>query len=341
MLGAGGGFVGADGALPLPWLATALRAALARPGHALLVVGAPGVGALPFQLSLAQGWLCEAGDAATRPCGRCAACRLCQAGTHPDLRLLLPETLRQALGWSEADTDADGGKRKPSRQIRIDEVRAAIDWIVKTSSRGRAKVLVVHPAEAVNPIAANALLKTLEEPPAGVRLLLSCSDAEHLLPTVRSRCQRLPLSPPAEADALAWLQAQGVDAPSALLAACAGRPLDALALHHDRIDAAAWAALPRALARGQAAAWAGWPLARCLDSLQKLCHDLLAASVGAPPRYFPVSSLPPAAGCTAALLEWAAELGRVARNVEHPWQDALLVDALTTRGRDALATLRR
>lgn len=338
-------FVGADGQLPLPWLAGALQQGLAQPGHALLLVAAPGVGALALQLVMAQAWLCEAGPqaatAAIRPCGQCTACRLCRAGTHPDLKLLLPETLRVSLGWAEAATDSEGGKRKPSRTIKIDEVRAAIDWIVKTTSRGQAKVLVLHPAEALNAAAANALLKTLEEPAAGVRLLLSCSDPEHLLPTVRSRCQRLALHAPDAALAEAWLQAQGVDAPATLLAAAGGRPLDALALQQDRVDGATWSALPMALYRGQVGAWAGWPLARCIDTMQKLCHDLLATSVGALPRYFPATALPPSGGRTAGLLAWAAELNRVARHVQHPWQEALLVDAMATRGREALATLGR
>jgi DNA polymerase-3 subunit delta' len=338
-------FVGPDGRLPLPWLAGALQQGLGQPGHALLLVAPPGVGALALQLVMAQSWLCEADDdqpGATRgPCGQCTACRLCRAGTHPDLKLLLPETLRVSLGWAEAGTDPEGGKRKPSRTLKIDEVRAAIDWIVKTTSRGRAKVLVLHPAEALNAAAANALLKTLEEPAAGVRLLLSCSDPEHLLPTVRSRCQRIGLPTPPAADAEAWLRGQGVDAPATLLAAAGGRPLDALALQQDRVDGAAWSALPMALARGQVAVWAGWPLARSIDAMQKLCHDLLAVSVGAEPRYFPATALPAAAGRTAGLLAWANELNRVARHVQHPWQEALLVDAMATRGREALATLHR
>ncbi len=332
--------VGADGLLPLPWLAAPLRQALAQPGHALLLVAAPGVGALEFQLTLAQAWLCEAA-VDDRPCGQCTSCRLFQARTHPDLKVLLPETLRVELGWSEAGEDSEGGKKKPSKQIRIDEVRGAIDWIVKTTSRGRAKVLVVHPAEALNPVGANALLKTLEEPPAGARLLLSCSDAEHLLPTVRSRCQRLGLPAPAPADAAAWLEGQGVKDGIDLLAACAGRPLDALNLHRAGVNAAAWAALPRALAQGHAGAWAGWPLPRTIDTLQKLCHDLLAAAAGAAPRYFPAGSLPAARGGIAPLLAWAEELNRVARQAEHPWSEALLVDSLVTRGRQALATLGR
>jgi DNA polymerase-3 subunit delta' len=333
--------VGPDGQLPLPWLAAPLQQALAQPGHALLLVASPGVGALEFQLTLAQAWLCEVDAGAARPCGQCTGCRLIQSRTHPDLKLLLPEALRVDLGWAEVGEDSEGGKRKPSRQIRIEEVRNAIDWIVKTSSRGRAKVLVVHPAQALNPVGANALLKTLEEPPAGARLLLSCSDAEHLLPTVRSRCQRLTLPAPAAELATAWLSGQGVADAPALLAACGGRPLDALALLRAGVGAAVWAALPRALAQGQAAAWSGWPLPRTVDTLLKLCHDLMAVAAGAGPRFFPADALPVPRGGLPPLIAWAAELNRVARQAEHPWHEALLVDALVTRGRQALATLGR
>lgn len=333
------GGVGPDGQLPLPWLAAPLQQALAQPGHALLLVASPGVGALALQLTLAQAWLCEATQPG-HPCGTCTSCHLFQARTHPDLKLLLPEALRIEFGWAEAGEDSEGGKRKPSRQIKIDEVRGAIDWIVKTSSRGRAKVLVLHPAEALNPVGANALLKTLEEPPTGARLLLSCSDPEHLLPTVRSRCQRLTLpAPPAEM-AAAWLAGQGVADAPALLAACGGRPLDALALQRAGVDARAWAALPRALAQGHSAAWSGWPLSRSVDALQKLCHDLMAVATGAAPRYFPGEALPLPRGGLPPLLAWAAELNRAARQVEHPWNEALLLDALVTRGRQALATLK-
>lgn len=321
----------------LPWFEAPLQQALAQPGHALLLVAPPGMGALAFQRLLAQAWLCESAPGDPRPCGHCTACRLFQARTHPDLKALLPDTLALALGWITEEEATDGGKRKPSRWIRIEQVRGAIEWMARTTSRGRAKVLLLHPAEMLQAVGANALLKTLEEPPAGARLLLSCSDPEHLLPTVRSRCQRLTLPAPPAAQAADWLAQQGVADAPALLAACSGRPLDALALHQAGVDAAAWAALPRALAQGQAGAWSGWPLARTLDALQKLCHDLLATATGAPPRYFGAETLPAAGGGVAPLLDWAAELNRVARHAEHPWSEALLVEALVTRGRQALA----
>ena len=239
--------VDAAGTLPLPWLAPALATALAtHRGHALLVHGAPGVGALPFALVLAQAWLCEDGaPQAPRPCGRCGSCRLVQSHLHPDLFVLLP--------------------------------------------------------------------------------------------TVRSRCQRLPLAAPAPAAAASWLLSQGVTQPEVLLAASSGRPLDALALARAGIDAEAWSALPAAVAGGRAAALAGWPVPQAVDALQKLCHDAMARAGDGPARYFPTDRVP--AGCSwPALASWSRELVRIARHEDHPWQEGLMIDALVALGRLALAT---
>jgi DNA polymerase III subunit delta' len=192
-------------------------------------------------------------------------------------------------------------------------------------------VAVVHPAEALNPHSASALLKTLEEPAAGTRLLLACGDPEQLLPTVRSRCQRLRLADPPPDDAAAWLLAQNVVEPRVLLAACCGRPLDVVTLVQCGIDAATWSALPARIARGRTDAVAGWPVPRALDALHKLCHDALAMSCGGRARYFPSASVPPG-GSRDALLAWLGVLQQAARHQEHPWHDALLLEALVQTG---------
>lgn len=328
--------VGPDGALPLPWLGLPLAEVLAQQrGHSLLLHGAAGVGTLHFGLTLAQAWLCE-DTGSQRPCGHCGSCRLVQSHLHPDLFVLLPELQRRDLGWLLGDDKPEGDdKKKPSRQIRIDEVRAAIDWSHKTSARGRGKVLLIHPAEAMNLQSASALLKTLEEPPAGTRLALGVSDPALLLPTVRSRCQRVTLPAPPREQAVPWLEAQGLKDAAVLLDAASGRPLEALALAGNGIDAAAWSALPRAVASGQGGALAGWPVPRAIDAMQKLCHDALALAVGAPARYFPAASLPRRADVT-ALAAWSKALSRVARHDEHPWNEGLLLEALVTQGRRAL-----
>jgi len=323
---------------PLPWLAPTVARALAMPhAHALLLHGAGGDGLFECATTIARAWLCEAGGGGARPCGHCGACRQLAAGLHPDLHLLMPEELRHQLGLASADAgeggDGDGGpkgKRKPSRQIRIDDVRAAIDWVATTSSRGRAKVVLVHPSEAMNLQSANALLKTLEEPPRGARLLLTAAEPSRLLPTVRSRCQVVRLVPPDAATARAWLQAQGLTQPEVLLAACSQRPLDALAMAAAGIDAARWAALPAAVLARQAAAMAGWTVPRVVEALQKLCHDALAVAGGGAPRFFPAQALPVPASA-AALAAWSRDLARLARQADHPWHEGLWLDAQLAR----------
>jgi DNA polymerase-3 subunit delta' len=327
--------VGEDGRMPLPWLAEPLQQALAQQrAHALLVQAADGAGALEFMLTLAQAWLCESGSA-TRPCGRCGSCRLVQSRSHPDLHVLLPQAQRTLLGWgTDSADDGDSGKtrKKPSRQIKIDEVRAAIDWIVQTTSRGQAKVLVLHPAEAMNLQAASALLKTLEEPPGQARLLLSTRDSAHLLATLRSRCQRLWLPAPSIADACAWLSEQGVTDARVLLAAAGGAPLAARALAVAGVDGTLWQALPQAVVRGQSAALAAWPIPRAVDALQKVCHDAMVLATGGVPRYFAAQAVPGGADLP-ALAAWSHSLGRAARHDEHPWNESLLIEALVCEGR--------
>jgi DNA polymerase III subunit delta' len=331
--------VGPDGQLPLPWLAAPLQAALSQQrGHALLVQGHEGLGALPFVLTLAQAWLCEsAAGVGQTPCGHCGSCKLVQNHLHPDLQVLMPEALRRQHDWPLVDDKVEGedSKKKPSKQIRIDEVRSVIDWVYKTSARGRGKVVVLHPAEALNLQSANALLKTLEEPPAGTRIVLSTADAAWLLPTVRSRCQAIKLPGPSTAEALGWLKAQGVEGAEGLLAACSGRPLEAAGWFSAGVRADQWQALPGALARGLPGPLQGWPLPRVLDALHKVCHDAMALASGATPRYFPAGSVPTGASLQ-ALSAWSRELDRLARHDEHPFFEALMLDALVAAAARAL-----
>lgn len=335
----------------LPWLASPLREALAqRHGHALLVQGPQGVGQFEFCLALAQAWLCESplsarasGQSDPRPCGHCAGCRLTMARSHPDLLVLLPEALQVSMGWNSAQDDSSAtsekaSKAKPSKEIKVDAVRAAVLFSQTTASRGQGKVVVIHPAERMNGIAANALLKTLEEPPGPAKFLLSCSSAEALLPTIRSRCQALPLALPDAAVATAWLTSHGVAGARALLDATGGQPLDAAEWAAEGLTAEMWTAFPKQIARGEVGAWGAWPLARSVDMLQKLCHDAMRLSVGASPRYFPLACLP-ATPNVQALTRWAVELQRITRQAEHPWSLPLAVEALALQARRALAGL--
>src|ERR1043165_3867367 len=115
------------------------------------------------------------------------------------------------------DAEGEGGgsakaaKTKPSKEIKIEAVRQMLAFAQGSAARGRAKVVVVYPAEALNTIAANALLKTLEEPAGLLRFVLASAAPQQLLPTIRSRCQPLQMALPAREAAQAWLTAQGVD----------------------------------------------------------------------------------------------------------------------------------
>ncbi|MFP5397320.1 MAG: DNA polymerase III subunit delta' [Gammaproteobacteria bacterium] len=332
-----------DGVLPLPWLTEALVRGQAQRAHALLIHGPDGVGQFELALALAQAWLCEDGAAPVRPCGRCTGCRQVQSRQHPDLRLLVPAALRESIVGSVTD-DGDGdaepagaarSKAKPSREIRVDEIRQAIAWTQTTATRGRAKLLLLHPASAMNAVAANALLKTLEEPPGDVRLLLTCGDPELLLPTIRSRCQRLALALPPRDVALDWLAGQGVADAEVLLEAAGGRPQQAVALRDEGFDAARWTRVPKAVAAADASVLAGCSVARAVDVLHKLCHDLMAQAAGAAPRFFPRDALPPGASWP-ALAAWSKTLVRTARHDEHPWNAPLLVESLVLEGQRCL-----
>ena len=336
--------VGADGQLPLPWLGALLGQTLAtQRAHALLLHGPKGVGQFELAITLAQAWLCEAVDGAARPCGVCASCRLAQAHSHPDMLVLLPEALQEPLGWARADEEGAperAGKTKtPSKEIKVEAVRAAVGFAQTTSARGRVKVVVLHPAERMNAVSANTLLKTLEEPPGNARFVLGCAAPEALLPTIRSRCQSVPMALPPTEQATAWLAGQGVVEPAVLLAATGGQPQEALDWSRQGIDAALWVRLPALVGQGAAATFAAWPLARTVDALQKLCHDAACLAAGAAPRYFPAASIRTGAE-PRALSAWMRELDRVARHAEHPWNAGLMTESLVQQGQRALAAPR-
>ena len=176
--------------------------------HALLLCGPAGLGKREFARRFIQGLLCERaidGEA----CGDCRSCLLVAAGTHPDL-IGLSFGLRK-----------DGVQRS---EIVVEQIRELSARLAMRSQFGGWQVATIDPADAMNTAAANALLKTLEEPSAQTMLIL-LADAPWRLPqTIRSRCQRIEFQLPATAEALAWLQAEGVRDAAAALAAAGGNP---------------------------------------------------------------------------------------------------------------------
>ena len=140
---------------------------------------------------------------AYRACGRCASCALLAAGTHPDFLVAAPEALWPELGLNLAEESSarSDAKTAASQDIRIEQIRRLNDWAVSTSHRGRAKVALVYPLDALNPAAANALLKTLEEPPEDVQFLLGAHRIDVVLPTLCSRCRLVALPRPSTVEA--------------------------------------------------------------------------------------------------------------------------------------------
>ncbi len=189
-----------------PWIARQVSHLLQQRGHAWLLHGPSGLGHFDLALSLARAWLCEQ-PTPQGACGRCASCHAVDVHTHADLLLLMPETTLLDLGWplsSDAQDKIDKKERKPSKEIRVDALREAVEFCQRTDARGRGKVVLVYPAERMNAIAANTLLKTLEEPAGNVRFVLACENAQILLPTIRSRCLSYTLQWPDSDEAVAW-----------------------------------------------------------------------------------------------------------------------------------------
>ncbi|EPI5385781.1 DNA polymerase III subunit delta' [Pseudomonas aeruginosa] len=186
----------------------------AQHAHAYLLYGPAGIG----KRALAEHWaaqlLCQR-PAAAGACGECKACQLLAAGTHPDYFVLEPE---------EAE--------KP---IRVDQVRDLVGFVVQTAQLGGRKVVLLEPAEAMNVNAANALLKSLEEPSGDTVLLLISHQPSRLLPTIKSRCVQQACPLPGAAASLEWLARALPDEPAEaleeLLALSGGSPLTAQRLH--------------------------------------------------------------------------------------------------------------
>jgi DNA polymerase-3 subunit delta' len=204
--------------------------------HALLIHGRPGIGKMHLAGVLAQSLLCENRLGADLACGTCLACGWFAAGNHPDYRLVQPETLSAADDDASLGEAEEEGKKKASKQIKIEQIRALSDFLNVGSHRNGKRVVLIHPAESMNPGSANALLKSLEEPSSGVIFLLVSHQPRRLLATVRSRCHALGLSLPPRELSMAWLQTQGSKATAANLAFAGDAPLEAALLQDDEAE---------------------------------------------------------------------------------------------------------
>lgn len=274
-----------------PWHSTQFRELLQRKAalpHAMLIRGREGIGKLDFVRKLAQSLACASPVADGAACGACQSCRWFDAGNHPDYREMLPEVL-SPTGAEEA---AAQGRTKPREEIVVDEVRGLEDFINLTASDRHGKTIVFYPAETLNANAANALLKSLEEPPPNTRFMLVSHRPSYLPATVISRCQQIVLPNPPVPVAEQWLREQGMAEPALSLAQTGNAPLAALALD----DGEFWAqrkslldslAAPSIDALALAEEFRDLPVPRLLAWLQRWTYDLLRVKSAGDVRYNP------------------------------------------------------
>ncbi len=325
-------FLSADS---LPWLAhhqQRLRAAqlAQRLPHSTLLLSIPGLGAEHLAHWLAALALCRA--AHEQPCGICASCSLLRSDSHPD--------------YHDVKIEAD------AQQIKVDQVRELIATLTLKSYQGGYKVGIIEGAEALNINAANAFLKTLEEPFADTLLILIARPTHRLPATIASRCLRMVLRPPARSMAMAWLQANGPSeqAWEAALTLAGGAPLEALQLNTLGI-----AALDsdmqedvRAIGAGAvditvlADRWARSHLALRLAWLENWITRRALTSLGAQTSTqsagrvrLPGGLLKPKMRALFELLDATRELRRLAST---GMNQQLALEALLLRGRSALAS---
>jgi DNA polymerase-3 subunit delta' len=265
---------------PLPWQCDTIGGLLARRArwpHAMLIAGPIGIGKGALARTLARARLCETPAADGAACGGCASCRYEAAGQHPDLRIVEP-------------VEMDDDVAKPVEWISVASVRALAQWTQLSSHRGGAKVALIAPAERMNASAANALLKTLEEPPAGTYFILVSHLAGRLPATIVSRCQRIVAPRPAPEEARAWLAAHGLADADRLLAQAGNAPLRAWALADSDFQA-------------ERRAWLG-----ALAAPRDLGVATLGARIDAVPREARKDRL---AAVIDWLIGWCADLARV------------------------------
>lgn len=301
--------------------------------HALLLQGCAGIGKLDLAHEFAQATLCESPQDNGHACDYCQACNWYAQGSHPDFRLLEPESLSEQSGTEEKQAS-----KKPSTIISVAQVRELADFVNLSTHRHGMRVILIQPAESMNPQAANSLLKILEEPEPNTLFILVSHQPQRLLPTIRSRCHKIEIPLPANELARRWLEEQGVVEAEACLAQASRAPLRALALNDADYQAQRKTFFGEIADPGKldtllvAEKNAKAELPDLIEWLQKWVHDLMRLKMGAPIQYQPdwETSLRGLAKKVnlSRLLDFQRELLAVRRALHHPLNRQLLLEKL-------------
>jgi len=328
---------------------SSLTGAADRLPHALLFAGQPGVGKRELADALAARLLCETSLQAGQPaCGRCPSCMMFASGQHPDFRRLQPDASAES---EEEAPVAEEGKRKASKQIRIGQIREVEDFFHVGGHRGGARVCIIDPAEAMNAITANALLKILEEPSVSLYFIMISHRWHRLLPTLLSRSRRVMFGHPAEEQAKRWLAERKLAEHAKWLPFFGHAPLEvADAAKSGRLkalDALVADLFKPADPLAQAARWealikadASPGMEDLVLTVQKWLFDLSRLAVGMPARYFPQAALPRQAHKLSlpALLQAQRQIGQLRAWAGHPLNPRLFLEDLCLRAFKPLKT---
>ena len=304
--------------------------------HALLLQGKSGIGKADFAREMARALLCESPLSSGVACGECPACAWYSTGSHPDFRLLSPtEGSDSATESPEAERSTE---KKGSAFITVAQVRELTDFINLSTHRNGRRVILIHPAEAMNMQAANALLKTLEEPPPQTLFILVSHQPQRLLPTIRSRCRQVALPTPPPALSIQWLQEQGIEDAPSCLAQSGNAPLEAQLLSSPEYQAQRRHFLTQLSDPGKldpltlAEQAEKLNLAWVVNWLQKWVYDLIRARLAGGIRYQADFST-----CINALsakvnlihlLSYQRELLSVYRSLQHPLNTRLVLEQI-------------
>lgn len=174
-----------------------------RLAHAILLRGQVGIGKFDFSIELSKSLLCLTPIQDGLACNLCESCHWFSQSNHPDFRLLSPD------GGEQDESEITTKKKTKKANILIDQVRALSQFLTLSSHRANAtRILLITPAETLNEVSANALLKIIEEPPVGLIFILVCNEPQRLLPTLLSRCNQIAMPSPSREESMNWLREQ-------------------------------------------------------------------------------------------------------------------------------------